>query len=488
MVIGNMTNNLSKIQSLLSNARAVMLGVLPPNTAWEWLDFLAEEMGSSENADGADLSADFRTAVVDHVDWSQVDKMNELLEAIKKILPVGNGGKGANLSESEKHLWADLDGDPAQGAAFFGRVSALPDDQKAVVISSLIEFNAWYVNFKRQFTIVAALLLYYAPVNVPVSYNDFKVLLNKLASAPAPASEWAALFRYLGQAVAGRDSEPRYWAIRTLGTKGALPWPPNDWPVEDWLLLTELHLAFLDFVNLDDEQQQNLIWYCTWRALLAEVPVKKILTDVLAAEINVNYFISWSGLMAQSIENDPEAILTLGGRDLKVNQLIADFFSPLGNKIPVMADYEKHADKILADAKLPAPQNAAYRRALVELMDLYQKLRDCELVDYHGIVAEEHGQSKVNDWKKIIAAPISATDLQKYREYLQLLHRPVRAKMELVGAFLSVPWDSDQYLPQVLALSDLYEQIYGPGVFAPLVYFDEHAGDWKLNKILPETP
>jgi hypothetical protein len=57
--------------------------------------------------------------------------------------------------------------------------------------------------------------------------------------------------------------------------------------------------------------------------------------------------------------------------------------------------------------------------------------------------------------------------------------------MELVVAFQKIEWKEEPYLHRVLLLSSIFEEMHHP-LFGPLVFFDDKAQDWKINKEIPD--
>ena len=148
-----------------------------------------------------------------------------------------------------------------------------------------------------------------------------------------------------------------------------------------------------------------------------------------------------------------------------------------------VAEHDLYINQAIAEHKWPL----GLKPLLQKLLYLYIHLRDCDFVDYRGILTEEQILSDKYDWKKIVRQDISDKDTEELREHFKLFDRPALTKAKLITAFESVPWEDEPFLSRVARLSDLYSEVFPSFDYGPIIYFDEREGKVKFNKKLPDS-
>lgn len=334
-----------------------------------------------------------------------------------------------------------------------------------------------YQQCKQMLEPIAAVLLCYRPDGTPTTVEEFKLLLRGVHEHPEDMEKKKpAILRFLGQAFFGHDSEVGLEAVNMLG--GINISAINLADVGEKLQLTVLvYLAFSVLPDLVKGQRDNLVGSCGWLAIYFNFPLAEWLKLYLADQPSTTDYVNSSGELAQSLLYSGSRLLfTEGPAQQTVGQFLQKFYVAAGEEDVKIERQQAFIASEVENNKWPSGASGK----LLELLVLYIQLRECELVDYHGLLSDEGALSKPFDWKKIIQNDLDDDLLEEIKQYWRELHRPFRIKMELVTALRVLTWSEEPYLSRVLMLNDLYEEVYGH-TFAPIVYFDEKTANWQID-------
>lgn len=471
---------LESVSTTVSLAEGFFGGAWKSESVWQWLADLQEEMAVFDFSQPVFEKRDaFFIAMLEKINWETVgvlrDKINETVDAIE------NGQRGiigqpTNI-ESWKALGARLElnkqGIELMSAKVFSRsdVAQLTINKQLEIVAKL------YESFKLQFRLIAAALLYY-------STSVGSVQLAEIEKNPdVPIVDWAPVLRILGQAVHNHDGEALTWAGKFLYVNAAqINKDVFEYEADHLLFIVLLHLSLGNFNELNEWRQARAMEWYLWEALCFGVLIEKELREYLAGRPLLTDYIINSGGFSELLRYSAQLIhvdvdqTTVGG-------FIKGFLSFTKGDGRDVAEHNLFINEAIAEHKWPAD----LKYLLQKLLYLYIHLRDCDFVDYRGILTEEQILSDKYDWKKIVRQDISDKDMEEFREHFKLLDRPALTKAKLITAFESVPWENEPYLSRIMLLSELYSEVFPSFDYSPIVYFDEQEGKIKFDKKLPDS-
>ncbi|MBI2444032.1 MAG: hypothetical protein HYV42_02195 [Candidatus Magasanikbacteria bacterium] len=438
---------------------------------------------------GVDLEIDaaFFYAVVDSIDFERIDSLRIVLADWREFVVEKKFALSPIGSEGYPTEWVGTVGllELNQvGENYLLRVlSGLSAADQPTALEQLRNLAAQYQAFKLYFSHFAAMLLYYTPPGAFALFTEFKekFLQGVMLQKDELWEWWAAILRFVGQAVIGRDGEVRDLAIswfssqsfgqRLLGTR-----------FNRLLFLALVYAAWFDFKILNGEFQERLCQHLIWRAISLGVPVETLLKEKLAEEPQANQYVYFSGLFAENLLKNDEVIFFSGSQTMTISAFLQAYLSQAKDKDLDPTSQQSYVKKVMTGHGWPAEA----RRYLERILDIYLHLRECDLIDYRGFLTEEGGRREPYDWKALMQRDLTAVEKDRVKEYFKLLQRPTRLKIELVLAFESVSWQKEPYLSRVLALNEIYDDVYDLP-YSPLIYFDEPGRIWKLRKEIPKA-
>lgn len=332
------------------------------------------------------------------------------------------------------------------------------------------------VNLESEAELVAYLLLYSAPDQNLALWEEIKPILEK----DLDRESVLVVMRYLGQSFYSRDVEAGQYLLanydilrRRFAVLGE--------NIVKYFEIVFVYIVGSIFDSLSSKDQIKFLTEHTWKILNYNFPIKHYLEDILAQAASANSYLVSSGQMAQSILKGQEKIFLDDSNIITVEKLLVDYSKsdPINDyKAEIWQAYIKNLI-----AKKPGKEFLIFK--LENLVSLYIHLRECDLIDFRGILSDGGAVKPPFGWVQLLQKDLTDQEKEKIHHYVGLLRRPWRTKMELIVAFESVNWRQEPFLSRVLALSDIFDQVYGH-FYKPLVYFDEKIMNWSIDKELPD--
>lgn len=471
---------LESVSSALSAAEEFFSSAWKSESVWQWLAYLEEEMSRFDFTRAVSDKRDaFYLVMLEQINWATIvdlrDKVNEVVDIIENSPRVAVV-QMANI-ESWKALGARLDLDKQGIELMSAKVLGRSDVAQLRINRQLTAVAELYGSFKSQFKLSAAVLLYYSPPSRYQKITDIEKIGEE------PVVDWAPVMRLLGEAVQSHDGEAMDWAGKFLYVN-ATQLDKNIFENEanHLLFVVLLHLSLGNFSELNEWRQARAVEWYAWPALCFGVLIEKELREYLAGRPLLSDYLIHSGGFSELLRYSAQ-LIRAGGDQTTVGGFIKGFLSFTKGDGRDATEQDLYISQAIAEHKWPAD----LKYLLQKLLFLYIHLRDCDFVDYRGMLAEEQILLNKYDWKKIIRQDISDKDIEDFREYFKLLDRPALIKTELINAFESVPWGNEPYASRVALLSDLYAEVFPSLDYSPIAYFDEKEGKIKFNKKLPDS-
>lgn len=348
-------------------------------------------------------------------------------------------------------------------------------DKKSDLQKLISDTSSEFSKFAFNFQILAAAWLYHQPEIIFANQEKFNLIFDKLDKTQ---EEKNSLVRYLSQSLHQNDFVAADWALEYLNKATFLE--INYELFNQVAHITALFLVFKNFSHFSLDDQEIIIKYYLLDAIKLEMPVEEILGRRLGEASELNTYIVYSGRFATALETSSS--LLLPSESASIQELIKNYLEFYQTE----SKPEQAPEKFLTTW---IRNNSNFKNAtlvLKRLLEIYTNLRECNLIDYAGMLSDE-GEKPKFDWNGILNSNTEELTLEeqtRIKDYLALIDRPIRMKIEMILAFSKVNWQDQKLLPKVLALSDLYEEVYGVK-YGQLVFFDENDSVWKLNKNLP---
>ncbi|MFA4831294.1 MAG: hypothetical protein WC862_05350 [Patescibacteria group bacterium] len=470
------------IAECLSAARSFFGGAWLPDSLWHWLEFFSEEMEEMTETDISrarkDRDGAFFVAMVGQIDFLLLLGVTKQLDSIRLQItgdhPVAK--QEARASVDIQQALRSLDIQERAVDALLNLLQAFSARDRGSLAVSLGQLANAYGEVSVAAELAAAALRYYRPEKPFVDFVSFHSALGT-----AQTLDWIAVMRFLGEAFAGSDAETRKWAVFTMLTN----------PVDQSFFATGvarlyfmmiLHIGWSDFPSLLTEDKDALVASHLWWALCLGAPVGQLLGEDLAGESVLSDYIIRSGTYAQALLISKTKIFFGPGQTLQAGQFLQQYLAFAKDNELDGYQQVNYVKKQVETFRLPKN----FQPWLLELLSMYLHLRECDFIDYRGFLAEAGVKEKMYDWKRIMTQDIDENMKEDIKRYLQIVQRPTWIKMQMLNAIESTPWKTEPYLSRAFQLNDIYEDVYNPE-YAPLVYFDEESGEFKVNKRLPKT-
>lgn len=451
-------------------------------TLWKGLDLVITDWDNKATADMNDLESAFTVAVLCRVERDALVNMETALLAAEKILgPISAVSSGASADKTvfgpawEDHWW--LLGVDTNGAEFLAKRAARL--QAAELDSLLGHFDALTVAYDAvagQMLAAGALLLYFNGDE----YYDLETLTAEFASGAV--SDWLSAWRFLGQAFYGNDG-----AVGKLMLNYLLDRQPDfSGQTASANILFETILLFFvwrDYEYLFADIKAILFKKYLWAALAVGVPLEKLVKLDLAEEQFLDYYLSSCHNLTVSLAESTEQFIGTELDTTTVGGFIKSFLATAGASDSDGYEQASFVRAQIAENHWPVE----WEGLLLRILYLFVHLRECDLIDYKGLLSEAGLVPRPFEWKQIIREDLTVEKLKIIKEYLITYNRPFTAKMEMIVEFMKVAYDSEPFLSRILALSELFDEVYGPQL-SPLMFFSEEEGKWRLNNTLPPRP
>src|SRR3989339_568858 len=449
-------------------------------SVWQWLQDLQEEMSHFDFSKTiSEKSEAFFLAMLEQINWEAIAGLRDKIIVVAGAIENSQRsviGQTANM-ESWKALGARLDLNKQGTELLFAKVFSRPTAVQSKISTQLVAVADMYESFRSQFRLIAAALLYYSPSGGQAQLIDIE------KEPDTPVTDWAPVLRLLGQAIHNHDGEALAWAGKFLYVNATqIKKDVFESDADHLLFIVLLHLSLGNFSELNEWRQARATEWYLWEALCFGVLVENELREYLAGRPLLSDYIIHSGSFSELIRCSAQLIL-VGVDQTTVGGFIKGFLSFTKGDGRDVAEHNLYISQAIAEHKWPVD----LKFLLQKLLYLYIHLRDCDFIDYRGMLAEEQILSNKYDWKKIIQQDISNEDIKDFREHFKLFDRPAFTKAELITAFESVPYESEPYLDRVALLSDLYSEVFPSLDYSPIMYFYELDGKIKFDKKLPDS-
>ena len=458
------------------------------NSLWEKCDALIIDAKEIKNGEALhDRAEEFFWSVTALIDS---DSLFQLRGAIARLVNLfNNPPTGRQRNENQNSVDFDeacerLEITEFSKNFFRERVELLGDEEKNKVKQDLGSLVSIYEKARPDIMLVASALLHRTEDGLPTTVAEFreKITFSGLVDY-GRITNYAPLLRYLGQSFFGNDMDTAIMAYGVLSElsrdnnlvkKGIID------KFENKLLFTVLlFIVFDQFSNFTVVEMDGLMANFGWFALDAGFPLVELLEEYLANQPNLREYINQSGMFAEDLLNSAQMVFPHEGEiDVVVGSFLAVYLEFADGKELDANKQNEFLDIEMRIHEWPADK----REKLLNLIDLYLHLRECDLIDYYGLLSDEGIIKKPYDWAVVLEGEIGDKKVQEIKKYFSLVHRPFRMKMELLSAFRSIIWQNEPFLSRVLVLNDAFEEIYGQ-THSPLIFFDETSLAWKLNDI-----
>lgn len=478
--ISNLPDKVVGLRYLLE-LKDEVLGETKSETVWDWLNCLHTDL-SALRADyfNYKVTSTFLLVLNEFVDYDVINLMNQELLTLKRLLSTeGTGQKILSSAQNviEEKLMA-LGVDEVAQKVFIdrlSRISSVGAEDVTAVLDDLIDLQE---EIAPMIKIIASILLYHLPTNTPIVFSEFKKKWDLMPGDMIDEMKFAPLARYLGQAFYGRDSELVSWAFAYFASR-PLTKAIFQFDSENLINIITVYLLFRGFTDLDKDQQNYILDFQSWPALLYGVPLEEILKDVLADEDSIQEYILRSSAFADLLlASEQNAVIAANG-SFFVGEIIEEFLKLKTDDWDATIQ-NSFVDMVLARHKLPDDIHPI----LIRLLRLYLHLRDCDLLDYKGYLSEA-GEMTIYNWRGFLTNEVDYEVIEEASRYFKRVNRPVMFKVKIVNILLDLDWRDEPILPRVILLSDLYESVFGPR-YGRLVYFDESTERFELDQTLPD--
>lgn len=484
-------DNLQLVREVNEFARRLFDAGWKADSVWQWLAYLEQEMAEFEEERRiVDIQAAYFYSMVNTIDFTTLEKMRDALKRLDTdlILPKRQTAPPAErTSPPGGSFWPQIavacEGFHLETDAterLLTKTASFTQEKAKIFIERLAALSLLYDSFAMLFGLIAAALLYHTPPGTFVRFSAFREALQGAGAAKKPLEEtWPPIMRYLGQGFLGRDAEVRDAAVYYLS---ANPIDGQTFENSIYRLVYRilLFLSWYDFANLAEENQETVVELHLWPALEIGIPVEIVLQEKLGAEPFLNYYVYYSGFFAEVIRQSNQTLFPEKKDGITVGQYIQSFVARYPEKKDLLVENQR---SYVADEIRVHQWSEDKEEALFALVSLYVRLRECRLIDYRNWLTEEGVEKPLYEWKRLLEKDLSDVEREKIRQYLQVIHRPVKLKMEMITAFGEKQWREEPYLSRVLVLNELYTDVY-PEPNGPLVVFSEESGGWELNKLM----
>ena len=462
-----------RISDCVAQASLLFGGAWLPASLWQWLIAIEEEARSFPFEDRENnIDRAFFVTMAGQLDSDLVDEMTRQLTTLVRLGARLRVGAPAVTGPGKEDLTRlDLTDDGIAGVA--AAIGALPSDARSDADKALARLADAYDELAVTGELAAAALLYHR------TERSFVNLAAFLKSLDNPAiTDWVANFRFLGQAFVGRDADAGQWAVRTLLTND-VDESFFDTDVSRLYLVLLLYIVWANFSFLRPEDKGNMVGRHLWWALCFGLPVEHALKQDLAAEPLLNEYLVHTETYAELLLRSRTQISFAQEHSVVVGSFIQGYLASAKEN-----DLDGYAQIQYVDDRVKAiPLEPGLKPWLLKLLSLYLHLRECDLIDFRGYLAEG-GARKWLDWKKVLDRPFEP-QAREIQEYFDTVGRPIMLKMQIINALAVLPWNTEPYLARVLQLNESYESVYGEQ-YGSVVFFDEKSGSFQLNKKYPK--
>lgn len=458
------------LTSLNKSSDLLFEGRWTDSSAWQCLTYLAVDISDIQPGTvNSKLESAFFYSVLELINFDLIREISLLNNSLIKLVlegqkSNGNDSLGSSKDLDEVHKQLDLSEEGKQ--LILEKISSLSSENQRVANDKLRKLAEIYSKFKADFQFIAAALLYFTPENTPGTLEEFKkmIVFSHIKLSPS-------LVRYLAQSFYATEMKPGWKALEILNNINFSE------QVEDKDLLSYvvlIYLAFSKFYSMTQPMQESMVRQYSWPAINFNLPLREMLKPFLADQPEITLYLSLSGSLAESLFGSKQVMFTADKKVISVGQFLKDFqiFSSKNNSedSAVIPYVENTINKynLLFD-----------KNGLVELITLYRQLRDCNLVDYRGLLSDQDDSKKYN-WREVLE-----NDIQDFRKgeiinYISFLHSPLRVRIEIITALKSLDWENEPYLSRALVLNEIYQDLY-ENTYGPLIYYEEDKRKWKLN-------
>lgn len=459
-----LTIKIKKLADLVSQIDDVFKGDWKSDSLWQMLSFFVEEMENMQ----ADVDYDeVEKAYIIYMAYLANDNLADLSDLLKVAIQKSIGQPMNVEARKQVELQNILE----------LKKQAAVDLANRLGWDELEKMMDLYAGIRKDFILISAALLHYQPAS-SLDFGQLKVAVLGENFAEVKITNWLLVIRGLAQGFFDDDGQVRDLAVGALVNLTAQEDQSDSFAVTMTKVLL-LFIAFKDFYSLNKENKVALLNRYSLSATLLGIPWQQNVKEGLRDEPFVEYYVSASEIFAKSILDNREPIA--GGSELSLGGFIGEYAA--GMSIEQQSDPLKR-DQFIAGftKKNNLPEEVA--TALKDMLDFYLHLRDCDVVDYKGVLSETGIKPLPFDWKSFVNHDLSEEDLVKAKEFMKTLRRPFSVRSVIIVDFMDVSWREEPYLSRLLALSAIYEEVYGP-IYEPLAYFDDKTGQWELNRTRP---
>ncbi|MFZ2189254.1 MAG: hypothetical protein WA057_03595 [Candidatus Magasanikiibacteriota bacterium] len=459
-------------------------------SVWEWSRYLLEEIDTEVPTAkiGWDKDATFYYALASLIDFESLTDLAKKIEKLKTDLRNLNINliqrknlevKRVNLDW--KKIFTDLDLHDNEIMTWQNLLESVPDENRDSLLSDLENIAKVYKDFRVNFSLVSAGLLFYVPEGTFANNADFVTAFDNInPNEIIEVERWTPFMRYLGQACFSADTDMSNWAVDLLMTHEMEEKIFADM-VDYMFFFFALHLAYLGYKEFDAPTKVGIWSLFSFWAIAFGVPISMVIEDFLATQPDINSYIFNSGLLAETLKKSPTILFMDTEKNMTVGGLIQRFEAFAGDNDLDVYKQVNYVKTIVKDFGWSSKSEDI----LIGVLHFFIHLREMDFIDYKGILVEEKAQENPYDWEKVIRNDFNESDLFRIRRYFYLLQRPILLKVQLVPAFLSVDWQKEPFLHRILQLNEIYQDVYGE-MHDPIVYFDEKTNEWKMNVDLPK--
>lgn len=470
------------LAALFGAADNVFLGQWTDDSIWHYTDFLLGNF-IEYRMDRANTNIEdaYPATVVQLLDLTLLQQITTALDSIGEqfanpqsgaLDTASSLGVPGNMEEMLQELGVDATGIES----FLVDYRALPVASQQSVFRDIQALADTIDDIAPMYDMVAGALLITHSDRQYASFEQFEIGMKQTEQ-----TEWVAVARYLGQALFATDVYAEQWALKFLSsvTLDKAMW---DVLTSRFLFVASIFLVFKNFDAHDVEVQHLIINRYGWFALTMGVPVESIITYRLAREPLIDFYILASGGLAEQFATSTSPISIDAKTPIGVSEFLKRFSMTAKEKEFDGYTQLSFVDSMIQEYGFPS----GLKTHLLKLITISFHLRECDLVDWHGILAIEGIKGDgLFDWKSALKQDITEEVADQIREYLSLMHRPAFEKMRILNAAQSLPWQEAAYVHRLLAISEIYEAV-SPPEYGTLVFFDETDGAWRLNRFLPE--
>ena len=316
------------------------------------------------------------------VDYDLLDRINKYLERLLKVTFVTTA-EASQLSATTVEEWSALgdylDLTPEGTKKLWGRVKGLSESELTKLMEEIRPLAGDYNDFRVTFIFVAAVLVYYIPVNPIIDLDGFKYTLSVEAEkkdASFSIEGGLTMINFLGWSLASENTDTMKWAVEYLTKQFKLDSAIFNSSADTLLFSVVLHLAFFNLASQPREAQEELIKKFIWSAFCFGVPMENILREVLLKGAASNNQREYADNFAEILTIGDEDIYSMADKQpMTVGQFVKRFLTFSGGDHGGYMQV-KYIGELLKEYGWPEE----LRYYLFSLLNLYLHLKTGEIL------------------------------------------------------------------------------------------------------------